>query len=115
MEGMERKHFKRDTIRLISGSLQDILPVRVGGAFVVHTPWWFGWLFSVASVFMKAKLRARMHALGDDVEVGISCTCIIRFGLFVHPAPLPLHNPTISIYLYKPSTQACPSDPLHLS
>jgi hypothetical protein len=64
--GVERKHVNRTTITLLISSIQDVLPVRVGGVRIMNQPWFFSWIWSMISPFLSAKLRSRIILLGTQ-------------------------------------------------
>lgn len=68
LEGIERKHVNRTTVPLLIGSIQDVLPVRVGGVRIVNQPWLFSWIWTLVSPFLNAKLRSRVMFLGSQHE-----------------------------------------------
>jgi hypothetical protein len=66
MAGMERKHFKRETLSRISASIQNVLPVRIGGVCLVHEPLFFDWLWFFVRIFIGRALRERIRVLGGN-------------------------------------------------
>lgn len=66
LEGIERKHVNRTTISLLTSSIQDVLPIRVGGVRIVNQPWFFSWVWSLVSQFLNAKLKSRVMFLGNQ-------------------------------------------------
>jgi|AntAceMinimDraft_5_1070358.scaffolds.fasta_scaffold58999_1 hypothetical protein len=66
MAGVERKNINRTTMALLASSLQDVLPVRVGGIRILNQPWFFSWAWALVSPFLRAKLRSRVAVLGNN-------------------------------------------------
>jgi hypothetical protein len=66
MAGLARKNARRETLSLLAGSLQDLLPVRLGGVRILNEPVFFDWLWMLMKFFIRAKLRERIVVLGSD-------------------------------------------------
>eukprot|EP00618_Florenciella_parvula_P007694 CAMPEP_0119468070 /NCGR_PEP_ID=MMETSP1344-20130328/1988_1 /TAXON_ID=236787 /ORGANISM="Florenciella parvula, Strain CCMP2471" /LENGTH=282 /DNA_ID=CAMNT_0007500505 /DNA_START=196 /DNA_END=1044 /DNA_ORIENTATION=- len=66
MAGASRDSMNRNAIQGVLHSLQNLIPVRLGGIRLFNQPWFFSWIFPVVSMFMKAKLRERIRVLGTD-------------------------------------------------
>eukprot|EP00619_Florenciella_sp_RCC1007_P014636 CAMPEP_0205927172 /NCGR_PEP_ID=MMETSP1325-20131115/22073_1 /ASSEMBLY_ACC=CAM_ASM_000708 /TAXON_ID=236786 /ORGANISM="Florenciella sp., Strain RCC1007" /LENGTH=99 /DNA_ID=CAMNT_0053296011 /DNA_START=168 /DNA_END=467 /DNA_ORIENTATION=+ len=66
MGTMSRDNFNRNAVSGVLHSLQNLIPVRLGGVRLMNQPWFFSWLFGIVSVFMKAKLRERISVLGTN-------------------------------------------------
>ena len=62
------KNIRIATVKYLGSSIQDVLPVRIGGIYIVRQPWFFSAVFQVLSPFFPTKLRQRIKFLGDDVQ-----------------------------------------------
>lgn len=67
-EGMSRKNFSRETVKLILDSIQNAIPVRMGGLYICNAGIMFGIIFPIIKVFMSSKLRKRFVSIGTKVE-----------------------------------------------
>lgn len=61
-------HYTPSVIRTLVTFMQDCLPVRLKGIYVINNPAVFDLLFGIAKTFLKAKLIKRTRLLGYDVE-----------------------------------------------
>ncbi|KAH6935414.1 hypothetical protein HPB50_005574 [Hyalomma asiaticum] len=57
-----------DTLSDATASVDDCLPVRLKGVYIINNPAVFDLLFGIAKTFLKAKLMKRIRLLGYDVE-----------------------------------------------
>eukprot|EP00729_Bicosta_minor_P009261 gene9261-34911_t len=67
-EGMSRKNFSRETVKLIMDSIQNAIPIRMAGFYIVNSGMLFKVVFPIVRVFMSKKLRKRFLNFGSDQE-----------------------------------------------
>ncbi|XP_077518455.1 alpha-tocopherol transfer protein-like [Amblyomma americanum] len=61
-------HFTPSVIRTFLSLVQDVIPVRVKGAYIINNPALFDVLFAIAKPFMKSKLVKRVRLFGYNLE-----------------------------------------------
>lgn len=66
MENVARANLNQKAVRHVLDSLQNCVPIRLGGVYVCHQPFFFTAVFKVLRLFMKEKLRRRFHLMGSD-------------------------------------------------
>eukprot|EP00039_Didymoeca_costata_P032628 m.38632 g.38632 ORF g.38632 m.38632 type:complete len:282 (+) comp9456_c0_seq4:64-909(+) len=63
-----RNNFNRHVVRKVLDSIQNYIPIRQAGIYICNPPWFFGTVFKILKLFMKEKLRRRIHIIGTDVD-----------------------------------------------
>jgi hypothetical protein len=76
---MQRALSKEDSKLMMTVGL-DTFPMRIREIYLMQQPRWFGWFWAIVRLFLKEKLRKRLHVLGTDFEA---------LHRVVHPSVLP--------------------------
>ncbi|XP_070394186.1 alpha-tocopherol transfer protein-like [Dermacentor albipictus] len=61
-------HFSPSVIRMLLGLIQDCLPLRLKGLYVINNPPIFDFFFAIAKTFLKAELIKRIRLFGHNIE-----------------------------------------------
>lgn len=69
MNGLSKKNVDVSIPKLLVKALVGHLPIRIQGIYILNAPLFFRGIFSVISLMLPAKLRARTHFFKDIKEV----------------------------------------------
>ena len=69
--GVSFANVRRETFKLISHSIQNCLPVRLGGIRLCRQPWFFPIVWGMFSPFLRRKVRERVVVCGWDMPLGL--------------------------------------------
>ncbi|XP_077517205.1 alpha-tocopherol transfer protein-like [Amblyomma americanum] len=61
-------HYTPSVIKRLLSIIQDYLPLRIKGIYIINNPALFDVLFAIAKPFMKAKLLKRIRLFGYDLR-----------------------------------------------
>mmetsp|Transcript_11999 Transcript_11999/g.13651 ORF Transcript_11999/g.13651 Transcript_11999/m.13651 type:complete len:183 (-) Transcript_11999:38-586(-) len=66
MIGLTRDKFRLDFVRSMARTIQNALPLRIGGMRIVNQPGFFNIVWPIVSRLLKPKIRSRFAVIGKD-------------------------------------------------